>query len=184
MNPGRILSWLVTVLATASPALAGDGAAATQALFHFAKSDSRNEVHYAARFSEDCQYTPEPIHVYWMRRTDRLEYRRELNWAEKQFAYGVAIQRIQGSAILFTIAGDTSRPIRVELARTDSGCRAEARMNILGQWVKPEHAFIELRDRTPLFPKIVHVDLHGRRDNGSAVCERITEVGSDGTACL
>lgn len=87
-NPGRTLSWLVTALATTSPALAGNGAAATQTLFHFAKSDSSNEVHYAAQTSEDCELAPEPVHTYWIRRTDRLEYRRELNWAEKNSPTG------------------------------------------------------------------------------------------------
>ena len=181
MNP--TLAWIVTALATASPVLAGDGTTKSQSLFHFAKSDSSNEVHYTAQIGEDCQFAPRPIHVYWMRRGERLEYRRELNWAEKQFAYGVDIQQRQGSAVIFTIAGDTSRSIRVELTKTDSGCRAEARMRILGQRVKPEHAFIELRDRKPMIPKVIHVDLLGRKDNDSAVCERITEVGIDGTPC-
>jgi hypothetical protein len=184
MNAGSLLTWLVAVLTTASPALASDDATKAQPLFHFAKSDSRNEVHYAARFSEDCRFIPEPIHVYWMRRTDRLEYRRELNWLETHFAYGVNIESQQGNRINFTIAGDTSRPIQVELTKTESGCHAEPMMRLLGEWAKPEHGFIELLERKPLFPKILHVDLHGRRDNANAVCERITEAGNAGTPCL
>ncbi len=74
-------------------------------------------------------------------------------------------------------------PVEVALEPETSGCQAEARVRMLDQWVKPERAFIEILERDVLIPKIRHVDLRGRRPDGSVVCERLTDAGQPGRPC-
>jgi hypothetical protein len=179
----RRLLLAVAVAGLSSLAAGSDGDPRLQPLFHIAKNTDGNEIHYEARIGADCRFAEPPILVRWMTRREGLAYRRELNWLETHFAYGVSVSRFGDRKLSFTIAGDSTRPVEVALEPATSGCQAEARVRMLDQWVKPERAFIEILERDVLIPKIRHVDLRGRRPDGSVVCERLSDAGQPGRPC-
>jgi len=86
MSPGRLhwfwLLWLYTAHAAGTELIP---------LFHIAKSDSRNEVHYAASLGPDCRFAADPVRVFWLRRADPGRPPRPLDWTEETFAYGVRL---------------------------------------------------------------------------------------------
>lgn len=153
-------------------------------LFYIGKNTNRNQVHYEAILTKDCRFAEtEPIHAYWQRLEKESDAVRELKWAEEKFAYGVKVIRKSDHHLIFIIAADDSRPVIVETRIGASGCEVAARTQILNAWVKPGHAFVELKERRALYPKVFHVDLIGESDDGNAVCERVISPGKMGVPC-
>jgi hypothetical protein len=148
-------------------------------VFHIAKSDSRNEVHYRGVLGPDCRFAQQPIRVTWF---DPDAPPRALNWLEDQLAYGVRVRESKPEQVTFTIAADDTRPVTVEAKRSAKGCGVRTRVRILGEWAEPRHAFVGIVGNT-IIPEVSHVDLHARREDGTAACERIAALRAPGVAC-
>jgi len=178
-----------TVLVVVAAVLAaGRGAAALAdgeivlPVFHISKSDSRNEVHYGGALRPDCRFAADPIRVAWRRRADPAQPPRALSWLEDQLVYGVRIAESSEARVTFTVAADDTRPVTVEALRSAAGCRVTARVRTLGEWAAPLHAFVDITG-TSFIPEVSHVDLHARRGDGAATCERIVALRAPGVPC-
>lgn len=109
-------------------------------LFFIAKSDSRNEVHYALAMDTHCRLVKEPIRAYWLRRGDASQPPRSLSFLEQALVYGVRASPIQNHRVEFKVAADDTRHIVVETMRAKAGCQHQARVKILGEWAVPRFA--------------------------------------------
>lgn len=163
----------------ASPAAAQERAFP---LLHIAKSDSSNEVHYATLLRSDCRLAEDPIRAHWVRRSGPERTPRPLSWIEDRLLYGVRLVEAGEHRAVFTLAADDTRPVVVESSRTPAGCQVRARVKLLGEWVEPTRAFVDIRE-SELVPAISHVDLHARREDGGLICERIAKLRAAGMAC-
>lgn len=170
--------WILALGAAGAP-----GAEELVPLFHIAKSDSRNEVHYAGALGRDCRFAAEPVRVFWLRRADPQRPPRPLDWTEERFAYGVRLLQAEPGRVSFAIAADDTRPVLLEAFRAGEACRLRARMRILGDWAEPTHAYITIVESSLPWPKVEHVDLHGRREDGRPLCERLRELRAPGAPC-
>jgi hypothetical protein len=152
-------------------------------LFHIAKSDTRNEIHYAARVDADCRLAADAVQVFWLRRGDAARPPRPLDWLEDALVYGVRVIEASAGRIVFTLAADDTRPVRLEAQRGRAGCSVQARLRVLGAWAEPVRAFVEIREAGKLIPEVSHVDLHARREDGRPVCERLSRLRGAGAPC-
>jgi len=151
--------------------------------FHIAKSDSRNEVHYAAALGDDCRFAADPVRVFWLRRGDPQRGPRPLDWTEETFAYGVRLLQAEPERISFALAADDTRPVTLEAYRAAGGCRLRARLRILGDWAEPLRAYITIVESNLPWPKVTHIDLQGRREDGTPLCERLHALRTPGAPC-
>ena len=154
-------------------------------LFHIGKNTNENRVVYSAQLTETCKFDDKtPIAVYWERLEKGPDVTRDLKWIEEKFAYGVDILERTERSVTFTIAADDTRPVQVEIQPAEDTCIVEATTKILERWVAPRFAFVKLKERKVMFPKVYHVDLHGIDPvTREAVCERVVESGKLGYPC-
>jgi hypothetical protein len=188
MTPGALHARVCLAVATSCGGVCSVHAAAVpvdsvRPIFFIAKNDSRNEVHYSIAVRPNCQLSDQPVHVYWLRRADPTEAPRPLNVVEKLFAYGPRISRLEPNRVIFTLAADDSRPIIVDTLQDNGSCSVRARMRMLGEWVAPKSAHLEITDSRGMIPKVSHIDLHASGTDGAMVCERVTALRTPGTSC-
>jgi hypothetical protein len=185
--PLIVALWLYAagVACADEPARTGGGPRAEQLypLFHIAKSNSYNEVHYAGVLNPDCRFAADPVRVFWRRRIDLQRGTWPLDWTEENFAYGVRLLQTEPQRISFTLAADDTRPVQLEAYRSQGGCRLRARLRILGDWAEPSSAHITIVESVLPWPKVTHVDLHGRREDGTPLCERMQTLRTPGAPC-
>jgi hypothetical protein len=152
-------------------------------LFFIAKSDSRNEVHYAVAMDAHCRLAADPVRAYWLRRGDSAQPPRPLSFLEQTLVYGVRASRSQAHRVEFSLAADHTRPIVVETSLEQTGCQLNARVKILGEWAAPRFAYVEIIDGRPIIPDVKHVELHALSADGRALCERIKALRMTGNPC-
>jgi Domain of unknown function (DUF4833) len=152
-------------------------------VFHIAKSDSYNEVHYAGALGPDCRFAAEPVRVFWLRRTEPQRAPKPLDWMEETFVYGVRLLQVDVGRVTFAIAADQTRPVLLEAIRATDGCHLRARLRILGDWAEPSRAYVTMIDSDLPLPKVSNIELHGRREDGRPLCERLTELRTPGAPC-
>jgi len=174
-----VLAAVATVLAAMYGAAARADGELLLPVFHIAKSDSRNEVHYRGALGPDCRFAHDPIRVSWL---DPSTPPRPLSWIEEQLVYGVRVTEASAERVTFTVAADDTRPVTVEARRSKAGCRLRARIRVLGEWAEPGYAFVDIVGSS-FIPEVTYVDLHARRDDGAAACERIVALRAPGVAC-
>ncbi|RMF19609.1 MAG: DUF4833 domain-containing protein [Candidatus Dadabacteria bacterium] len=179
LQMAAVLVWTIPDAATDKPVTA------EVVLFHIAKSNNRNRVEYAARVQPDCRFDHEqPLTVYWRRLEKGPDVTRPLKWVEEKFAYGIDLRHQSDERLEFTIAADDTRPVTVTTTRNDDGqCQVRAWLNSLEAPGVTDHAFVKLKSRKLMFPKIYWVDLYTTRPDGARICERVTERGEPGEPC-
>jgi hypothetical protein len=95
----------------------------------------------------------------------------------------VRISRLESNRVTFTIAADDTRPVAVETSGSNGNCDVRAQLRMLGEWVVPKWAHVEIIDSRPFIPEISHVDLHAVSADGTTVCERLVTLRTAGTRC-
>jgi hypothetical protein len=111
MKPMKALILAALLLAGLAPMAQ---AASTQTLFIIQRSINKNEVHYDARLDAEGRLDPSgPVEVYWLMLAEDGR-REDLNWVERDEAYGFAIEAIPGDqSYRMTLKAEKNRPIRV-----------------------------------------------------------------------
>jgi hypothetical protein len=167
------------LLAWAAP-LSAAGAlpsAPVESVFHIAKSENRNQVHYAVSVDQRCRPRGNaPIRGYWREYEegpDVIETLRE----HQQRAYGLSKPGAvtfgdYGGDIRISLRALPERTLLVTTFREGGGCRARAFTRINGQPALLKSIYVEIG----LLFSVDHIMLHGLRvSDGAPVQERIDD---------
>jgi hypothetical protein len=107
-------------------------------VFYIAKSENRNQVHYAVRVDEHCRpFGKQPVYGYWRefevgpRATSAL-------LSHEQSAYGLTEPRWihvheNAGEVRIGLRGFPDRPLTIETFQNQGRCRARVRAMIAGQ---------------------------------------------------
>ena len=148
-----IMCGLLLLAALPSTALRGELPSATvQSLFFIAKSENKNQVHYAVAVDASCRPVGNhPVYGYW----------RELKVGPRvvsplleheQRAYGLSEPRFvrrtaEGGQIRVSLRGFPERPLIIDTFRKGSGCAARTQTTIQQQpalltWIYVDIGFL------------------------------------------
>jgi hypothetical protein len=175
-----ILSVLVAALSlhASTAAAAGSvsfGPSDVRSVFYVAKSENKNQVHYALRLDSACRpLTKKPVFAYWRRHRDSGSVDAPLEGAGVR-VYGASDdQKVQvaasgGSVEMYVKALKRVR-IQIRIEKTAKGCTATPMVTILKERARLSYAFLQL-GRFGLTVK--HVDVIGFRErDGKRITER------------
>ncbi|WP_437828593.1 DUF4833 domain-containing protein [Sorangium sp. So ce1153] len=149
------------------------GPSDVRSAFFIAKSENRNQVHYAVRLDSNCMpYGERPVFPYW-RELERVPDTTSRLTALEEPAYGIAHQDVtsrEGTGIVrFALRALPSRPLVIETTRRDGGCKAVASLQIAGVNAQLRRVFVHLK-----WPfGIDHIVLSGAAEGGRAVTEKL-----------
>jgi hypothetical protein len=132
----------------------------TQPLFVIERNQNSNKVYYEARITENGSFeTKNPVHVYWIlwAKDSSGNTRSELNFIEREKAYGAKIKRKPGdSGFQITVAAFPAHQISVVLAQG----KAVAATDIGGHPSRLERVFIH-NCTDCLVPKVYFAEIFG-----------------------
>jgi len=151
-------------------------------LFVIARSKNKNIVVYEALKKDNALDAAKPIDVYWLdidpeyvaaaRKKGIQTDRNELNMIEKQFAYGVGFEPVQGKSDHYNLklVALPERPVEMCL---DSNGNPQARISINGKSANLVRIYVYAVERMLRTPKVEYIDVIGQDENGEYVHERI-----------
>jgi hypothetical protein len=159
----------VALLATAAR---GDlGARDVPTVFHIAKSENRNQVHYGVHLDAACAPAgAAPAFAYW-RMLEHGPLATEPLLDREQGAYGFADQRVlEGGRVVLRLRALPARSIVVQTGHEGDACSAVATTTIGGAPAVLDSVFVQLR-----WPfGVDHLVLAGHRTaDGAAVQEKL-----------
>ncbi|XXF79267.1 DUF4833 domain-containing protein [Myxococcaceae bacterium GXIMD 01537] len=164
---------LAPPLALAGPAPAPRG---VDSLFFIARSENRNQVHYALRVGEDCAPVgTSPVHAYW-RMFEKGPTAVEGLLGLEEPVYGLGDeQRVtatpEGWRVRVYLRSASNRPIEVAVSREEGRCVTRAWTKVAGEEVLVDHIFVQ-----NLWPfGIGEVSLHATGQDGRAVRDTIRQ---------
>jgi hypothetical protein len=171
-------------LACASAVFAAEGAAPLRlpsapvsSVFHIAKSENKNQVHYAVRVDARCRPEgPRPVYGYWRDFEDGPRVTSPL-LSHEEPAYGLTAPRSiklseAGGEVRIGLRGFPDRPLLVMTFREGEGCRARAFANIAGKPALLQSIYVELG----LLFSVDEVIVRGLRvADGAPVKEKVDE---------
>jgi hypothetical protein len=123
--------------------------APVQSIFHIAKSENKNQVHYAVKVDADCKPVgTKPIYGYW-RELERGPQITSALLDREQRAYGVneprSIRQLAGSAeILVSLRAFPERPLVVQVFQNAGRCVARTVTQINGQSALLQSIYIDI----------------------------------------
>lgn len=116
-------------------------------LFHIAKSENKNQVHFAAKLDERCRFVhdDEPVLAYWRDREVSATATSELTMFEEP-AYGLGeIERLDDGRARVALRALPGRPIDLEVYRTGDGhCAGRAFAVVGGERARLREVFVQL----------------------------------------
>jgi hypothetical protein len=173
----RLLSALSLLLC--NPALAQGvafGPNDVRSLFHVAKSENQNQVHYAIRLDAACQPSGKrPVFAYWRRLRGEQRVDGPLEGLGTRF-YGASDEQTvkswqTGGQVYMHVKALPAVRIRVEVSKSSNGCRATAFTNIANEPSQLSFAYLQLAKLKILGVKYVDVVGFRLRD-GARVAQR------------
>jgi hypothetical protein len=143
--------------------------------FYVAKSENRNQVHYAVRVDPECRpLGARPVFAYWQRLREGKRVDEPLVGLGTRFYGASDEQRVSpgrtGGQVDIFVKALPRLHIQIAIEKTDRGCRAVAFTSIAGARARLSHAFLQL---ARLKLKLKYVELVGERLDGTGVTERI-----------
>jgi len=139
-------------------------------LFYLQRSTNPNTVVYDANLLTKTQLKAEqPVEIYWLRYNTNGK-RRDLSFAERNFAYGLNFDPIDNSdAYLITLMAYSGRGIRVFV---DKDGKAVAQTKINGKTAQLQRIYIDV-DGSGFWSSVNYIELSGISvSNGARVVER------------
>ena len=169
---------LVPVLALGSGVAFGQSAGGVRfgpydvsSVVFVAKSENRNEVHYAIALDDRCVPAgAAPVFAYWRMR-ERGDAVVEPLLDREVRAYGVLSQRVEGSVVHARLRALGDRTIVFETRREDGRCVARAVATVSGRRARLTSVYVKLG-----FPfRVDHLLVQGvALDDGKTVRERVS----------
>jgi hypothetical protein len=168
---------VITLFAASAEGAAGlsFGPYDVRSVFHVAKSENMNQVHYAVRLDGSCHPRgSKPVFAYW-RRTRGHGYFDAPLTGMGSFVYGASDDQIvkaaaSGSRVEFYVKALQRVRIEVEIRKTPNGCESDSFTSLRGARMRLSHAFVQLGG---FANRVRWVDLVGYRENGARVNERL-----------
>jgi hypothetical protein len=148
-QPSRILAADPVATATSEPAQVKVAGNPVHSVFFIAKSENRNQVHYAVRVDARCRpIGTRPVYGYWRDYEDGPKATSRL-LDHEQSAYGLTAPRwvraaAEGGQIRIGLRGFPDRPLTIETFRTRAGCRARAHTTIARSHAVLRSIYVEL----------------------------------------
>lgn len=125
------------------------GARPPSSVFHIAKSENKNQVHYGVHLDDACRpLAKTPVYGYW-RELEQGPSATSPILKHEQPAYGLTrprrIQHVeQGGLVEIGLRGFPDRPVRIETFRNGTQCVARAVTTIKGQPAILQSIYVEL----------------------------------------
>jgi hypothetical protein len=135
-----------------------------------AKSENKNEVHYAISLDGRCMPArAAPVYAYWRMR-ERGDALVEPLLDREEAAYGVASQHVDGSVVHLSLRALAGRTITFETRSEEGRCTARAIASIAGRPARLTSVYVKIG-----FPiRIDHLLLQGiALDDGNVLRERV-----------
>jgi hypothetical protein len=184
MSTRRLLQTLCALAVVALGSLPGRGRAADarrlgqplDSVFYIAKSENRNQVHYAVRVDARCVPRGEqPVYGYWRNYEQGPTARSPLLSIEEP-AYGLAAPQqrqrtAHGGSVRFALRAFPERTIVVDTFATPDGCRALAATRVHGEVAQLRSIYVQLGLLFAVERVLVHAE---RLSDGAQLVERVT----------
>ncbi len=134
-----------------------------------AKSNNKNQVHYAVQVDASCApMSGAPVRAYWRMLEKSSDATESLSGSEER-AFGIERQDIDGDAVRVVLRGLHSRTFTIHTWRTSDGCAASTSTNIAGTPARIASVYVKLK----LFG-VDYVQLTGYGPDGAVVRERFS----------
>jgi len=152
------LGWLI-------PPPAAAAGTVSQPLFRIERSKNANVVQYDARVHEDGSLDrDQPVDAYWLKLASDGA-RKELNWLQRQAAYGFQVHW-QEAGLELEMAAPIGRRVQVVSGR--DGWEAHTRIG--GRSCRIGRIFVQSIERRVLPPKVEYIDFAGREVGSGEPC--------------
>lgn len=139
--------------------VAAQGAGRVDSVFHIAKSQNRNQVHFGVRVDGACRPVgARPVYAYWRNLEVSATSTEPLD-SQAARVYGIARQSVRGRHVDLALRSLPDRPITITTRSGGGGCTATAAMMIGGRRATLREAFVQLR---ALGLRVEYVELRGR----------------------
>jgi hypothetical protein len=145
-------------------------------VFHIAKSENKNQVHYAVSVDARCRPSGKtPVHGYWREYEEGPNVTDALR-SHQQRAYGLSARGVSlgedRGDIRVSLRALPERQLRIETFRDGDRCRARAFTPIQGQPAVLTSIYVEIG----FLYSIDYILLRGRRvSDGAPIQERIED---------
>ena len=168
-------AWLLFLLtALAAPAPAADPGREIPSAFFIAKSENKNQVHFAVAVDGKCSPLGDaPVRPYWLM-LEKGPAVTEPLLAREQGPYGLASQQVltrtaEGGSVRVTLKAVPARPVTIETTRdADGTCSFHTHMTIGSKVGRLQYVYVKLA-----FVSIDYLLLVGKDDEGGELKERI-----------
>ncbi|MEO8933152.1 MAG: DUF4833 domain-containing protein, partial [Xanthomarina sp.] len=134
--------------------------ASSKMMFYLQRTPNLNTVIYELRYNSNGQINADdPIHVYWIRYTEPGNPKKDLNYIQRKFAYGVKTKLIKpGEWEIRLVSYDK---IKLILKKGIDG-KYHVFINIHNQEVVFEKSYIKIDGGTFWSPNVIYIELFGR----------------------
>jgi hypothetical protein len=168
--PAAAVAAVASMLPSASQAAPAAPAVELPSVLVIAKSSNRNEVHYAAVLTQDCEPVGDaPLHAYW-RMLERGPQATEPLQDGEQRWLGLEHQDVEGDVIRMSLRALPGRTFSVHAERAGEGrCASWVGTTIAGVPARVASIFVKQK----LFG-VDYVLLSGWTEDGAQVTERLT----------
>jgi hypothetical protein len=156
----------MSALTAAAGSAEASGTSVVPSVFHIAKSENRNEVHYALRVDDRCRPVgASALYPYWRMHEKGPGETEPLLYVERQ-VYGLLDLRVESEGVLTAkLRALPDRSIRVVVGPTPRGCDSRVETTISGVRVELVRVFVKvgwlgratvrLEGRTPSAERVV-----------------------------
>jgi len=129
-------------------------------MFYLQRTPNINTIIYELNYKSNGQIdADEPIHVYWIRYTEPGKPKKELNYIQRKFAYGVKVRQIKNDE--WEIRLVSYDKIKLYLRKGEDG-KFNVFININNQWAIFEKSYIKIDGGTFWSPNVIYIELFGR----------------------
>lgn len=156
------------------PASAGNERREIPSAFFIAKSENKNQVHFAVAVDAQCAPLGDaPVREYW-RMLEKGPAVIEPVLPREQRAYGLASQAVltrgaSGGSVRITLNAVPGRPVTIRTLRASDGtCTFETRMTIASTWGRLQYIYVRMGLLSVDYLLIV-----GKDDAGGDLRERL-----------
>lgn len=141
-------------------------------LFYVQRTPNTNTIMYELNYEADGSLNEEkPVHVYWLRYTEKGVPKRELNFIQRRYAYGLKTKKIDNNHWELRFVSYSAKPLHLMKA-ADGRYYVFASINNTNAVLK--RVYLKIDGGTFWSPNVVYIELKGTdAGTGKTIAERI-----------